>query len=176
MNESSMHPEVDAYPEGAQPYVIQQAPGRTSIWPAITRAVVSFTLLAVLLLAFGVAIAGWFIGTRIKDDLRTEIDRTPVQAHIVIAYRDALVRLTDQMSEDRVVLPPPDQSDLYDKVMVERGGRGGLPPSETGADNLQAQIDLLQRDNADLRWANLQLRQQSALSNNPPRPRRNQAP
>jgi len=175
MNDSSMHPEVE-YPEGQERFVYAQAPSqRGSIWPAITRAVVSFTLLAVLLLAFGVAIAGWFMGSRIKDDLRAETDRTPVQAHIVIAYRDALVHLTDQMSTDRVVVAPPDQSQLYDHVMRERGGEGGIP-SGTDADNLQAQIDLLQRDNADLRWANSQLRGAAAAVNNPPRPRRNEMP
>ena len=175
MNDSSMRPEIEDYPAGAQPYVMQHAPAQSSIWPAITRAVVSFTLLAVMLLAFGVAIAGWFMGTRIRDDLANEIDRTPVQAQIVIAYRDALDHLTEQMTQDRVVLPPPDQSDLYDRVMAERSGRGGLP-SDNASDNLQAQIDLLQRDNADLRWANLQLRQQAVLRRNPPRPRLNQAP
>jgi hypothetical protein len=42
--------------------------------------------------------------------------------------------------------------------------------------SLQDEIDLLQRDNADLRWANNQLRQQAALTSNPPAPSRNRAP
>jgi hypothetical protein len=132
-------------------------------------------LLAVLLLAFGVAIAGWFIGTRVKDDLIAEIDRTPVQAQMVVAYRDALMERTQQMANDRVVLPPPDRGALYDEVIRERRGRGGFLSSSSG-DDLQAQIDLLQRDNNDLRWVNEQLRYQYALSRNPPQPRRNAMP
>lgn len=170
-----MHPDVDDYAEQGRPIVIQgPARNSSSVWASITRAIVSFTLLAVLLLAFGVAIAGWFMGTRVKDDLRAEIDRTPVQAQIVIAYRDELMRRTQQMADDRVVLGPPDPNDLYDQVMRDRGGRGGILTSTS--DNLQAQIDLLQRDNADLRWANAQMRQQVATTRNPPVPRRNQAP
>jgi hypothetical protein len=170
-----MRPDVEDYPERGQPIVIQGPAPSGSIWAPITRAVVSFTLLAVLLLAFGVAIAGWFIGTRIKDDLTAEIDRTPVQAQMVIAYRDALMERTERMADDRVVLPPPDPNELYGQVMDDRGGRGGLL-SDSSADNLQAQIDLLQRDNADLRWANQQLRQQAATLRNPPVPERNQMP
>jgi hypothetical protein len=175
MKDDRMSPDMDDYAERERQVVYAQAPARSgSIWASITRAVVSFTLLAVLLLAFGVAIAGWFMGTRVKDDLRTEIDRTPVQAQIVIAYRDELTSRTQQMADDRVVAAPPDPNDLYDQVMRDRGGRGGILTSSS--DNLQAQIDLLQRDNADLRWANAQMRQQVATTRNPPVPRRNQAP
>lgn len=169
-----MRPDME-YPEHREPIVISQGPAPASVWTSITRAVVSFTLLAVLLLAFGVAISGWFVGTRVRDDLAAEIDRSSVQAQMVIAYRDALERLTQQMADDRVVLAPPDQNELYDQVMLERGGRGGIL-SGSGSDNLQAQIDLLQRDNADLRWLNTQMHQQAAISRNPPLPRRNEAP
>lgn len=165
----------DDFVERGQPIVIQSPAAVSSVMGSITRAVVSFTLLAVLLLAFGVAIAGWFIGTRIKDDLAAEIDRTPVQAQMVIAYRDELARLAEQMADDRVVLAPPDPNDLYDQVMHDRRGRGGLI-TDPEADNLQAQIDLLQRDNADLRWANQQLRQQVTARRNPPVPLRNEMP
>ncbi len=177
MTDDRMRPDMDDYADRGQPYIIAQQPAPTgsSVLASITRAVVSFTLLAVLLLAFGVAIAGWFIGTRIKDDLASEIDRTPVQAQMVIAYRDELSKLTQQMSEDRVVLPAPDLNDLYDQVMHDRGGRGGII-GDANTDNLQAQIDLLQRDNADLRWANSQVQQQAAVRRNPPRPLRNEAP
>ena len=169
-----MRPDVD-YSEHGPPVYVTPAPQRGSMWGSITRAVVSFTLLAVLLLAFGVAIAAWFVGTRVKDDLVTEIDRTPVQAQIVVAYRDALTERAQQMADDRVVVAPPDRSALYDEVIRERRGRGGIL-SSTGSDDLQAQIDLLQRDNADLRWATSQLRAQAALSRNPPMPRRNEPP
>lgn len=174
MKDDRMRPDPD-YSEQGPPVYVTPAPARASVWAAITRAVVSFTLLAVLLLAFGVAIAGWFVGTRVKDDLIAEIDRTPVQAHMVVAYRDALTRRTQQMADDRVVITPPDRSELYDEVMRERRGRGGIL-SSSGSDDLQAQIDLLQRDNADLRWVNEQLRQQAALRRNPPAPRRNEMP
>lgn len=169
-----MRPDVD-YSEQGPPVYVTPAPQRGSVWASITRAIVSFTLLAVLLLAFGVAIAAWFVDTRVKDDLVAEIDHTPVQAQIVVAYRDALTDRTQQMAGDRVVLAPPDRSALYDEVIRERRGRGGIL-SSTGSDDLQAQIDLLQRDNADLRWATSQLRAQAALSRNPPMPRRNEMP
>ena len=169
-----MRPDVD-YSEHGPPVYVTPAPSRGSALATIMRAVVSFTLLAVLLLAFGVAIAGWFVGTRVRDDLVTEIDRTPVQAQIVVAYRDALTQRTQQMADDRVVLAPPDRSALYDEVIRERRGRGGIL-SSTGSDDLQAQIDLLQRDNADLRWAVGQMRAQAAYSRNPPVPRRNEMP
>jgi hypothetical protein len=173
MKDDRMHPDGDDYADQRPPIVIAQGQSRGSVWASITRAVVSFTLLAVLLLAFGVAISAWFVGTRVNDDLVSEIDRTPVQAQIVIAYRDALLALTDEMSSSRVVLTPPDESQLYDQVIHDRHGRGGLP---SGADSLQSQIDLLQRDNADLRWVNQRLLEQAALSRNPPLPRRNDAP
>jgi hypothetical protein len=173
MNDS-MRPDMD-YSEPNQPVYVTQAPARGSVLASITRAIVSFTLLAVLLLAFGVAIAGWFVGTRVKDDLVAEIDRTPVQAQIVVAYRDALTQSTQQMADDRVVLAPPDRSQLYDEVMRERHGRGGIL-SSSGGDDLQAQVDLLQRDNADLRWLSTQMRLQAANHRNPPVPRRNEAP
>src|SRR5262249_56909428 len=129
--------------------------------------VVGLVLLAVLLVAFGVGIAGWFVGTRVKDDLTAEIDRTPVQAQIVVAYRDALLDRTQQMAEDRVVLGPPERDGLYDEVIRERRGRGGIL-SGSGGDDLQAQIDLLQRDNPDLRGANQQTRTQRGLRRHPP--------
>jgi hypothetical protein len=175
MKDDSIRPEMDYSEHGQQPVYVTHAPGRGAMWSSITRAVVSFTLLAVLLLAFGVAIAGWFIGTRVRDDLAAEIDRTPVQAQIVVAYRDALTQRTQQMADDRVVVTPPDRNDLYDEVMRERRGRGGIL-SGAGGDDLQAQVDLLQRDNADLRWVNAQLRQAVATNRNPPAPRRNEAP
>jgi len=174
MKDDNIRPEMD-YSEHGPPVYVTHAPARGAVWTSITRAVVSFTLLAVLLLAFGVAIAGWFIGTRVRDDLTAEIDRTPVQAQIVVAYRDALTQRTQQMADDRVVLAPPDRSALYDEVIRERRGRGGIL-SSTGSDDLQAQIDLLQRDNADLRWAVGQMRAQAAYSRNPPVPRRNEMP
>jgi hypothetical protein len=62
MKDDRMRPDPD-YSEQNPPVYVTPAPSRASVWAAITRAVVSFTLLAVLLLAFGVAIAGWF-GTR----------------------------------------------------------------------------------------------------------------
>ena len=94
---------------------------------------------------------------------------------MVVAYRDALTRRTQQMADDRAVIAPPERSELYDEVMRERRGLGGILNS-SGSDDLQAQIDLLQRDNADLRWVNEQMRQQAALRRNPPAPRRNEMP
>jgi hypothetical protein len=157
------------------PIVITHDTARPSIWVSIARAVVSFTLLAVLLLAFGVAIAGWFLQTSIRDDLANEIDRTPIQAEMVAAYRDALTDVTQRMSTERAVLPPPSQTEIYDRVVESRGGRGATLAGADAA-SLQDQIDLLQRDNADLRWANDQLRRRATLDANPPRPRFNQAP
>lgn len=162
------------FSERAQPIVITHEPPRSSVWASIARAVVSFTLLAVLLLAFGVAIAGWFLQSRIKDDLVREIDRTPIQAQMVLAYRDALADLTRRMADERIVLAPPEPAGLYDQVLEERQWRGAVPGGVNA--NLQEQIDLLQRDNADLRWANVQLRQSAAINRNPPLPRRNEAP
>ncbi|MGE0533294.1 MAG: hypothetical protein AB7G40_18110 [Hyphomonadaceae bacterium] len=157
------------------PIVITHEAARPSIWVSIARAVVSFTLLAVLLLAFGVAIAGWFLQNSIRADLERELDRTPIQAQMVVAYRDALAELTERMSSERAVVSPPDQSEIYERVLDDRQGRGATL-NGAGAANLQEQIDLVQRDNADLRWANDQLRRQTALSRNPPVPSRNQAP
>lgn len=159
----------------ASPIVITHESTPTSIWIVIARAVVSFTLLAVLLLAFGVAIAGWFLQNSIKDDLAREIDRTPIQAQMVVAYRDALAALTERMASERTVFVPPSQDEMYDRVLDDRKGRGATL-NGAGAANLQEQVDLLQRDNADLRWANDQLRRQASISRNPPLPRRNQAP
>lgn len=167
---------IDADPsETAAPIVITHESARTSIWVSVARAVVSFTLLAVLLLAFGVAIAGWFLQNSIKGDLAREIDRTPIQAQMVIAYRDALTNGAEQMSAERTVLLPPGQDEMYDRVLEDRKGRGATL-NGAGAVNLQEQVDLLQRDNADLRWANAELRRQASISRNPPVPRRNQAP
>lgn len=157
------------------PIVITHESARTSIWVSIARAVVSFTLLAVLLLAFGVAIAGWFLQTSIRDDLANEIDHTPIQAQMVAVYRDALTEATERMSTERTVLPPPSQTEIYDRVLESRRGRGAMLNGANAA-SLQDQIDLLQRDNADLRWANDQLRRRASLDRNPPRPRVNQAP
>jgi hypothetical protein len=161
--------------EPGSPIVITHESAQTSIWVSIARAVVSFTLLAVLLLAFGVAIAGWFLQNSIRSELAREIDRTPVQAQMVAAYRDALVELTERMSSERTVVLPPGQTEIYDRVLDSRNGRGATLNGATSA-NLQEQIDLLQRDNADLRWANDQIRRQASVSSNPPLPRRNQAP
>lgn len=157
------------------PIIVTHEAQRPSIWPSIARAVVSFTLLAVLLLAFGVAIAGWFLQNGIRAELAREIDRTPIQAQMVVAYRDALAELTQRMSSERAVLPPPNQNEIYDRVLERRQGRGATL-NGAGATSLQEQIDLLQRDNADLRWANDQMRRQAALSRNPPVPSRNRAP
>ena len=98
-----MNPDVDYTPEPGQPIVITHEQARISIWVVIARAVVSFTLLAVLLLAFGVAISGWFMGNSIRDDAAHEIERTPIQAQMVIAYRDALITLTDRMETERTL-------------------------------------------------------------------------
>jgi hypothetical protein len=141
----------------------------------IARAVVSFTLLAVLLLAFGVAIAGWFLGNGIRDDVAHEIDRTPIQAQMVIAYRDALDDLTERMKTERTPVAPPSDDEVYDQVVEARQGRGAVVGGASMA-SLQGQIDLMQRDNADLRWAETQLRQQASARRNPSLPRRNMAP
>jgi hypothetical protein len=169
-----MNPDVD-YPERGQPIVITHEQARISIWVVIARAVVSFTLLAVLLLAFGVAISGWFLGNSIRDDVAHEIERTPIQAQMVIAYRDALINLTERMKTERSVLAPPSDTEIYEQVLEDRQGRGATLGGAS-LSSLQGQIDLMQRDNADLRWAETQLRQQTAARRNPSLPRSNQAP
>jgi hypothetical protein len=166
---------IDAETPEGPPIVLTHAPSRPALWTSVARAVVSFTLLAVLLLAFGVAIAGWFLQNSIRAELQREIDATPIQAEIVVAYRDALSDLTQRMARERVVAAPPDQDELYERILDRRQGRGALL-GRAGVSSLQDEIDLLQRDNADLRWANNQLRQQAALTSNPPAPSRNRAP
>jgi hypothetical protein len=79
------------------------------------------------------------------------------------------------MARERVVAAPPDQDELYERIHDRRQGRGALL-GRAGVSSLQDEIDLLQRDNADLRWAHNQRRQQAALTSNPPAPSRNRAP
>lgn len=157
----------EAEPHGA----MMPQPAREGIFPAIARAVVSLTLLAVLLLAFGAALAGWFLRGQLRTQLAEEIARTPPQAQLVVEYRNELDALIRQMETERSQAAPPVMAEVYARMVEKRGGgewRAGY--------DLQFEIDLLVRDNNDLRWANEQMRARAADRLNPRLPRDPSAP
>lgn len=166
-------PGPDPYEKGA-PVMFPSQPTRASLLASLARAVVSLTLLAVLLVAFGAALAGWFLRGQLQTALREEIERTPPQAQLVVEYRDQLEAAVDHMSTERAVDAPPDVSGLYVDMMARRGDAGENAWRE-GYD-WQATIDLLQRDNTDLRWVNARMRERAVQARNPQLPRRNQQP
>lgn len=156
-----------------QPMVITQQRSSEGMLPAIARAIVSLTLLAVLLLAFGAALAGWFLRSQLREQLAEEIERTPPQAQLVVEYRDALEVLTRQMESERSQAQLPVMADIYARMMEQRGG--AVAEYRDGYD-LQTEIDLLLRDNTDLRWANEQMRTRAASARDPRLPRVNTQP
>jgi hypothetical protein len=156
----------------AGPVMMTQRPSEGML-PAIARAIVSLTLLAVLLLAFGAALAGWFLQNQLRTQLAEEIARTPPQAQLIVEYRDALDAVTRQMETERSKAQLPPMSEVYAEMMERRGGAAG--EFREGFD-LQSEIDLLQRDNNDLRWANEQMRVRASSARDPRLPRLNQQP
>ncbi|MEQ1617714.1 MAG: hypothetical protein ABL883_05155 [Terricaulis sp.] len=159
--------------EPEAPVVVNPQRPSEGMLPAIARAIVSLTLLAVLLLAFGAALAGWFLQNQLRTQFAEEVQRTPPQAQLIIEYRDALDAATRQMENERSQAQLPAMSEVYAEMMTRRGGAAG--EFREGFD-LQSEIDLLQRDNADLRWANEQMRARAASARDPRLPALNQQP
>ncbi len=166
--------DTEIYDKGP-PVMTAQHEARPNLLSSLARAVVSLTLLVVLLLAFGAALAGWFLRNQLEGELRAEIDRTSAQAQLVVAYRDELDALTARMATERVTMPAPTVESLYERTLEARQGRGPDGAWRAGYD-WQAEIDLLQRDNTDIRWANAQIRARAARARNPNRPNRNVQP
>lgn len=159
--------------EPQAPFVVAPPSQREGMLPSIARAIVSLTLLAVLLLAFGAALAGWFLRGQWQQQLTEEIARTPPQAQLVVEYRDEIEALARQMETERSQVAPPEMAEIYARMMEKRGAAGG---EWRESFNIQSEIDLLVRDNNDLRRVNDQLRQRAANALNPRLPRENAPP
>jgi hypothetical protein len=159
--------------EAHAPYMVTPPTQREGMLPAIARAIVSLTLLAVLLLAFGAALAGWFWRGQWREQLAEEIARTPPQAQLVVEYRDEIEAISRQMETERSQAPPPNIAEIYARMMEKRGA-ASVEWRESF--NVQSEIDLLVRDNNDLRWVNEQMRARAENARNPRLPRDNAPP
>jgi hypothetical protein len=161
-----MHERDDYEPSG--PVVVTPPTPRTAILPAIARAIVSLTLLGVLLLAFGAAIGGYFLRRDLREDLAQEIAATDARTQLVVEYRNAFDATLREMRTERAVLPPPNLQELYAPMMERR--REEATPWRSTLD-LQSQIDAQAALNADIRWANERMRESARRAANPDQPR-----
>lgn len=168
----TMH-ERDDYAEQGAPVVLTQQSTRAGVLASIARAIVSLTLLGVLLLAFGAALGSWFLNQSLQSQLRDEIRRTSFQQQLMVAYRDELISRHQRMAIERNVATPPTLEDLYPSVVLARRGADDALPQNY---DWQAPIDTLREDNNDLRWANASISQGIANRRNPSLPRENRGP
>lgn len=164
--------------EKGAPYVFAQQSQREGLVEALLRAFISITLLAVLLLSFGAAIGGWFLLENQKRALLEAVHETPPSAELIVAYRNELERISNEMSASQTVLSVPDKAGLYSTIMAERdklgacrgdadiGGPVRCPSWDAGYD-WQAIIDSYRQDNESLRWLNEQLRYRGPVRRNP---------
>lgn len=150
------------------PYVVAHQPAREGMLPAIARAIVSLTLLAVLLLAFGAALAGWFLRSQLQGQLVDEIGKTRPQYQLVVEYRSELEAMETALRAEGTQPAPPDMQALYARMMETRGART-IEWRESY--DIQGEIDILLRDASELRMVNQRLRARAVDNNDPSQPR-----
>lgn len=150
------------------PYVVAHQPSREGMLPAIARAIVSLTLLAVLLLAFGAALAGWFLRSQLQGQLADEIGKTRPQYQLVVEYRDQLEAMETALRAEGTQPVPPDMQALYARMMETRGARNA---EWRESYDIQGEIDILLRDALELRMVNQRLRARAVDTRDPSQPR-----
>lgn len=118
----------------AAPMVLMQQGQGRDVGGAALRSFMSLALLVVMLLAFGAAIFAWNKKTQLDTLLEREQKSISKEAADVVRYRDDLATVRGDIEVDLKPRPAPE------------------------APVWQKQIDLLVRENNDLRWSIEQLR------------------
>lgn len=131
--------------------VMQQERQGRDLGGVVMRSFMSLALLMVMLLAFGAAIAAWNKKTELDALLKREEKSISAEAAAVVLYRDQLANITESIKVENKPYAAPE------------------PPT------WQRQIDVLVRENNDLRWAMQQLRQAKAEQEVAKKRRRNPA-